>query len=184
VRTITGPHPAVDLGRWGRHPILLERMRFLFACDPTKQDSVPCFPVSTKEAKVRRYAKNSHLKRDIASARIAGRTSQPDADEHWARPHIWRRHMRWRQCLDAAVIVFGFLSFISLVGYFLALHDIWHDFASPEVWARAGQALPEWYSSVNRCPLEWGMLQAGFCLMLIFHILLFGRRLVGSGRPL
>jgi hypothetical protein len=75
--------------------------------------------------------------------------------------------------LNSAVFVLGVLSFVSLIGFFLALHDIGHDYASPEVWIRAGQVLPQWYSPVNRCPLEWGMLQVGFVLILSFHILLF-----------
>jgi hypothetical protein len=89
--------------------------------------------------------------------------------------------MKRKHFLDGAILVFGFLSFMSLVGYFLAGHDIWHDYASPEVWARAGQALPDWYSPVNRCPLEWAILQVGFLLMLTFHVLLFVRRLLGTG---
>ncbi len=70
---------------------------------------------------------------------------------------------------------------MSLAGYFLACHDIWHDYASPEVWTRAGQALPDWYSPFNRCPLEWRVLQVGFVLVTAFHALLFVRRLLGSG---
>jgi len=88
--------------------------------------------------------------------------------------------MRRNQFLDGAIVVFGFLSFMSLVGYFLACHDIWHDYASPGVWTRAGQALPFWYASFNRCLLEWGILQVGFLLMLTFHVLLFVRRLLGN----
>ena len=84
--------------------------------------------------------------------------------------------------LDRALKVAGGLSFVSLVGYFLALHDIWHDYASPEVWARAGQALPNWYSTVNRTSLEWGMLQLGFCFMLLFHVLLFIKLVRNSSR--
>jgi hypothetical protein len=84
--------------------------------------------------------------------------------------------------LDRALKLTGGLSFVSVVGYFLALHDIWHDYASPEVWTRAGQALPNWYSTVNRTPLEWGMLQLGFCFMLLFHVLLFIRLVRNSSR--
>jgi hypothetical protein len=58
---------------------------------------------------------------------------------------------------------------------FLAGQDIWHDFASPEVWARAGHPLPEWYSPVNRCLLEWRVMQVGFILVLAFHLLLIIR---------
>jgi hypothetical protein len=85
--------------------------------------------------------------------------------------------MKVTQILDGAIVVFGFLSFMSLVGYFLAGQDIWHEYASPEVWARAGQALPDWYSPANRCLPEWKVLQAVFLLMLTFHVLLFVRRL-------
>ncbi len=81
---------------------------------------------------------------------------------------------RW---LDTVVMVLGFLSFLSLVGFFLALHDIWHDFASPEIWARAGQTLPSWYDPLNQCPGEWRMLQVGFLLVLAFHLALFVRLL-------
>ncbi len=90
--------------------------------------------------------------------------------------------MKWRQWIDSAIVLFGGLSFLSLVAFFLALNDIGHDYASPEVWIRAGQALPDWYSPVHRCFLEWRILQAGFLIMLAFHILLFARRLSGSGR--
>jgi hypothetical protein len=83
--------------------------------------------------------------------------------------------MKPKHWLDTAVGIFGPLSFLSLIGFFLAGHDIWHDYASPEVWARAGQALPTWYSPGNRTPLEWGMMQVGFLIVLAFHVLLFAR---------
>ena len=88
--------------------------------------------------------------------------------------------MKYRDWLDAAVYLSGFLSFVSLFAFFLAGHDIWHDYASPEVWIRAGQSLPDWYSPANRCPLEWGFMQVGFLLILAFHVLLFVRRLMGA----
>jgi hypothetical protein len=46
------------------------------------------------------------------------------------------------------------------------------------VWARAGQALPSWYSPYNRTPGEWGMMQVGYVLIVIFHVLLFVRYLL------
>ena len=88
--------------------------------------------------------------------------------------------MMRRPFTDPVMVLLGILSFASLIFYFLALHDIWHDYASPEVWIRAGQTLPGWYSPVNRCPLEWGILQAGFLLMLAFHVLLFLRLVSGQ----
>lgn len=87
-----------------------------------------------------------------------------------------------KKVLDGGIVLFGVLSFLSLILFFLALSDIGHDYASPEVWARAGQTLPSWYvPEVNRCPLEWRALQVGFLLMLTFHLLLFVRRLRGAG---
>lgn len=80
-----------------------------------------------------------------------------------------------KQFMNSAIVLLGGLSFVSLFFYFGALHDVWHDYASPEVWSRAGQNLPGWYSPVNRCPLEWGVLQVGFLMMLAFHILFFVR---------
>jgi hypothetical protein len=87
-----------------------------------------------------------------------------------------------RSWLDRAVPILGVLSFLSLIGFFLALHDIWHDYASPEVWARAGQTLPHWYSPVNRTPGEWGMLQLGFCSILLFHALVLIKLVRDSSR--
>lgn len=87
--------------------------------------------------------------------------------------------MKRKKWLDSTVLVFGVLSFLSLIAFFLALTDIWHDYASPDVFARAGQALPDWYSQFNRCLLEWRFLQIGFALMLVFHILLIVRWLSG-----
>lgn len=83
--------------------------------------------------------------------------------------------MKPKHWFDTAVGILGPLSFLSLIGFFLAGHDIWHDYASPEVWARAGQALPAWYSPWHRTPFEWSMMQVGFVIVLAFHGLLFAR---------
>ena len=91
--------------------------------------------------------------------------------------------MKSRRWLDTAVVVLGTLSFLSLIGFFLALHDIWWDYASPAVWAHAGQPLPSWYSPFNRTPGEWGMMQVGFVIVLAFHLVLFARYLVKTGIP-
>ncbi len=92
--------------------------------------------------------------------------------------------MTRKQWMDLAVAVFGALSFLSLICYFLALHDIWWDYASPAVWERAGQSLPAWYDPGNRCPGEWGVLQIGFLFMLGFHILVLARRILVHDRRL
>ncbi len=89
--------------------------------------------------------------------------------------------MKPRKWLDTAIVLFGTLSALSLVGYFLALHDIWHDYASPEVWARAGQGLPSWYSPYNGTPGEWGVLQVGFIIIVAFHVMLFARWVSRTG---
>jgi len=89
--------------------------------------------------------------------------------------------MKAKHWLDTTVAVLGIFSFLSLIGFFLALHDIWHDYASPEVWARAGQALPAWYSPYNRTPVEWGMMQVGFLIVVAFHLVLFARYVVRTG---
>ena len=81
--------------------------------------------------------------------------------------------MKPRRWVDAAVATLAPFSVLSLLGFFLAGHDIYHDYASPEVWARAGQPLPAWYADFNRTPLEWGIMQAGFVVIVAFHILLF-----------
>ena len=52
--------------------------------------------------------------------------------------------MESRRLLNAALALLGVLSFLSLIAFYLALSDIGHDYASPQVWARAGQALPDW----------------------------------------
>jgi len=86
--------------------------------------------------------------------------------------------MHLRRWVDTAVGVAAAFSALSLVGFFLAGHDIYHDYASPEVWARAGQPLPAWYSPFNRTPLEWGMMNTGFVVIVAFHVLLFARYLM------
>jgi hypothetical protein len=86
--------------------------------------------------------------------------------------------MKPRRWVDAAAAILAPLSALSLIGFFLALHDIYHDYASPEVWARAGQPLPAWYADFNRTPLEWGMMQVGSVVIVAFHALLFARYLM------
>ncbi len=87
--------------------------------------------------------------------------------------------MKWKPFINAAVAIFGILSFLSLVASFAALSDIGRDYASPEVWARAGEDLPAWYSpDVNPCPGEWKAVQISFLILIMFHFLLFTRWIV------
>jgi hypothetical protein len=73
--------------------------------------------------------------------------------------------------MRAALVILGLLSLVSLVFMFLALSDIQKDFASPQVFLRAGQPLPAWYvQNVNTCPLEWRVLQIGWATTLLFNL--------------
>ncbi len=73
--------------------------------------------------------------------------------------------------LSRVTVVLGILSFCCLVLYFLALHDIFHDYASPQVLADHGvttaQPLPGW----TTCPGEWKIVGIGFWVMVLFHVL-------------
>lgn len=78
--------------------------------------------------------------------------------------------MRKMKLVTTATAVLGVLSLVCLVGYYLALHDIFHDYASPKVLQEqadlASRQLPEW----TACPLEWRIIGIGFWPMLVFHI--------------
>ena len=72
--------------------------------------------------------------------------------------------------MGKATAALGILSLLTLVGYYLALHDILRDYASPKVLQeQAGVAagtLPDW----TACSLEWRVVSIGFWFMLLFHI--------------
>jgi hypothetical protein len=91
--------------------------------------------------------------------------------------------MKPRRWVDATVAILAPFSVLSVIGVFLAGHDIYHDYASSEVWARAGQPLPAWYSPGNRTPLEWSMMQVGFVVIVAFHVLLFARYVMRIQTP-
>lgn len=67
-------------------------------------------------------------------------------------------------------VVLGVLSLVCLVGYYLALHDISHDHASPKMLHEQAKLMsgqvPEW----TACPLEWRIISIGFWPMLVFHM--------------
>lgn len=79
--------------------------------------------------------------------------------------------MNSRKAVGTAMAALGIVSLLCLVAYFLALHDIHHDYASPEVLKEqttlGPDALPAWTS----CPLEWRVIRFAFWPMLLFHIL-------------
>lgn len=79
--------------------------------------------------------------------------------------------MNSKKAVGTAMTALGLISLLCLVAYFLALHDIYHDYASPSVLEAhttlSSDALPEWTS----CPLEWSVIRFAFWPMLLFHIL-------------
>ena len=70
--------------------------------------------------------------------------------------------MKSRKKIFWTTIVLGFISFLILILYYLALTDIWHENGRPDFWHGQGPAA-----------LEWKLLAIGFWPMLIFHILFF-----------
>jgi len=66
--------------------------------------------------------------------------------------------------------IMGMVSLLCLVGYFLALHDISHDYASPETWVREGRSVPAWLPDWASCSGEWRMTIWGYIPMLMFHL--------------
>ena len=64
----------------------------------------------------------------------------------------------------------GAISLFCLAAYFLALDDIFDDYASPALLQQylsgSQGTLPEW----TACPLEWRIVRLGFWPMLAFHL--------------
>lgn len=82
--------------------------------------------------------------------------------------------MRIQRVVETVTVVLAVVSLLSLAAYFLALHDIARDYASPTLLRAQGlvgwERLPEW----TACPLEWNVLTAGFLPMLLFHVVFLG----------
>ena len=70
-------------------------------------------------------------------------------------------------------LVLGVISFGCLTGYFLALHDIYHDYASPETWRSENLHIPEWLPEWRSCPGEWRLVGFGYWPMFVFHLVFF-----------
>lgn len=51
------------------------------------------------------------------------------------------------------------LSGLCLIGFFLALHDVWYELGRPDYWSGQGPA-----------PFEWRFLSIAFWPMLMFHL--------------
>ena len=70
--------------------------------------------------------------------------------------------------LVTITVVAGILSALCLIAYYLALHDIFHDYASAEVIQEnisASVTLPDW----TTCSLEWKIVGICFWPMVAFH---------------
>lgn len=79
--------------------------------------------------------------------------------------------MRKLQILTAATVLMGIVSFLCLLGYFLALHDIYQDYASPRVLYEQADISPKTLADWIACPLEWNMIRSGYWPMLVFHFM-------------
>jgi hypothetical protein len=75
-----------------------------------------------------------------------------------------------RRVVLVMTMAFWALSSLCLLGYFLALHDIKKDYASPDTWLREGLEVPGWLPEWALCPLEWRMIEWGYWPILAFHV--------------
>ena len=80
--------------------------------------------------------------------------------------------MKHQRFITTAIAMVGVLSFVCLIGYYLALHDIFRDYVSPKVLQEqtglTEASLPEW----TECSQEWRFVQVSFWPMLAFHVLI------------
>jgi hypothetical protein len=78
--------------------------------------------------------------------------------------------MKAVRILSRITLGLGVLSFLCLVGYYLALHDIFFDYVSPKVLYDHGltPGLPAW----TLCPGEWQVVSIGLWTMVAFHVML------------
>jgi len=84
---------------------------------------------------------------------------------------VRKMNMRKLQIFTAATVLVGILSLLCLLGYFLVLHDIYKDYASPGVLYEQASISPETLPDWTACPTEWSMLRIGFWPMLAFHVM-------------
>jgi len=88
--------------------------------------------------------------------------------------------LKLNRILNSIIGVFGFFVPLIFFTFWAATHDIYNDYISAPLFQKLGRDLPGWYdASVHACPLEWGAFQIAFLLMLLFHMLLFARFIVG-----
>jgi len=70
--------------------------------------------------------------------------------------------MKTKRMAFGITVSLGIVSFVCLVGYFLALTDIWHDLGSPDFWRGEGS-----------CAFEWRILGWGYWPIFAFHVVFF-----------
>jgi hypothetical protein len=89
--------------------------------------------------------------------------------------------MRQTRITAVVTVGLGIVPLVCLMGYFMALQDVFHDYASPEVLRDqagiAAESLPRW----TTCDLEWGVIRLGFLPMLLFHVAFLVSRLRRRG---
>jgi hypothetical protein len=89
------------------------------------------------------------------------------------------------RALTIVTVILGLVSLATLIAMFLALHDISQDYASAETWTREGRTVPDWVPAWASCPLEWRVVEIGWWLLLLFHLVFFVSMIVRAqaGKP-
>jgi len=76
-----------------------------------------------------------------------------------------------KKALNIITIIMAIITIVLLAGSYLALHDIFRDYVSPNVLQEQTRlelgSLPEW----TECRLEWRFVVTGFWLVLLFQII-------------
>jgi len=79
--------------------------------------------------------------------------------------------MERQKFLNLITLIMAIITIVLLVGSYLALHDIFRDYVSPNALQEQTRlelgSLPEW----TECRLEWRFVATGFWLVLLFQII-------------
>jgi disulfide bond formation protein DsbB len=68
--------------------------------------------------------------------------------------------MKIRKLVFTATAVMGIVSFLIVIVFYGALHDIWHEIGRPDIWHGQGPAA-----------FEWRLIAIAYWPMLLFHVL-------------
>ena len=60
--------------------------------------------------------------------------------------------------LLTTTVFLGVLSFFATLVLGLGLADVFQEYASPKIWAKAGLNIPEWLPSTSKCTGEWAVI--------------------------